>query len=62
MVKQLEIAQATFNPRRAQCRRLKLHDAEEVRQLRNEIQRLNRMVADREMQNEMLQEVAKGKW
>jgi hypothetical protein len=42
--------------------RMKLHDAEELRQLTHEIQRLNRMVADRELQNEMRREVGSGKW
>jgi hypothetical protein len=37
-------------------------NAKELKQLRGENQRLKRMVADRELQTEMLREVATGKW
>jgi putative transposase len=41
---------------------MKAEDAKELKQLRVENQRLKRMVADRELQIEMLREVAMGKW
>jgi hypothetical protein len=41
---------------------MKAEDAKELKRLRVENQRLKRMVADRELQNEMLREVATGKW
>jgi hypothetical protein len=39
---------------------MKANDAKELRQLRDENHRLKRMVADRELQIEMLKEISRG--
>jgi len=54
VAKVLEISEATFHRWRNQCGGMKANDAKELRQLRDENQRLKRMVADRELQIEML--------
>jgi len=58
----LEISEATLHRWRNQYGGMKADDAKELKQLRVENQRLKRMVADRELQIEMLREVATGKW
>jgi putative transposase len=58
--KQLEISEATFHRWRNQYGGMKANDAKELRQLRDENQRLKRMVADRELQIEMLKEISRG--
>ncbi len=60
VAKQLEISEATFHPWRNQYGGMKANDAKELRQLRDENQRLKRMVADRELQIEMLKEISRG--
>ena len=60
VAKQLEISEATFHRWRNQYGGMKANDAKELRQLRDENQRLKRMVADRELQIEMLKEISRG--
>ena len=60
VAKHLEISEATFHRWRAQYGGMKANDAKELRQLRDENQRLKRMVADRELQIEMLKEISRG--
>ena len=60
VAKQLEISEATFHRWRNQYGGMKANDAKELRQLRDENQRLKRMVADREVQIEMLKEISRG--
>jgi transposase-like protein len=62
VAKALEINEATLHRWRNQYGRMKAEDAKELKQVRVENQRLKRMVADRELQIEMLREVATGKW
>jgi transposase-like protein len=62
VAKALEISEATLHRWRNQYGGMKAEDAKELKQLRGENQRLKRMVADRELQIEMLREVATGKW
>jgi len=50
VAKALEISEATFHRWRNQYGGMKANDAKELRQLRDENQRLKRMVADRELQ------------
>jgi transposase-like protein len=60
VAKQLEISEATFHRWRAQYGGMKANDAKELRQLRDENLRLKRMVADRELQIELLKEISRG--
>ena len=50
VAKALEISEANFHRWRNQYGGMKANDAKELRQLRDENQRLKRMVADRELQ------------
>jgi len=59
VAKALEISEATFHRWRNQYGGMKANDAKELRQLRDENQRLKRMVADRELQIEMLKEISR---
>jgi hypothetical protein len=56
----LETSGATFHRWRNQYGGMKANDAKKLRQLRDEIQRLKRMVADRGLQIEMLKEISRG--
>jgi transposase-like protein len=60
VAKRLEISEATFHRWRAQYGGVKANDAKELRQLRDENLRLKRMVADRELQIELLKEISRG--
>jgi transposase-like protein len=60
VAKHLEISEATFHRWRAQYGGMKANDAKELRQLRDENLRLKRMVADRELQIELLKEISRG--
>ena len=62
VAKALEVSPATLHRWRNQYGGMKALDAKELKLLRVENQRLKRMVADRELQIEMLREVATGKW
>jgi transposase len=59
VAKHLEISEATFHRGWAQYGGMKANDAKELRQLRDENLRLKRMVADRELQIEMLKEISR---
>lgn len=60
VAKQLEVSEATFHRWRNQYGGMKAKDAKELRRLREENGRLERMVADRELQIEMLKEISQG--
>ena len=60
VTKQLEISEATYHRWRNQYGGMKVQDAKELRRLRYENQRLKRMVADRELQIEILKEISRG--
>lgn len=60
VTKQLEISEATYHRWRNQYGGMKVQDAKELRRLRDENQRLKRMVADRELQIEILKEISRG--
>ena len=62
VAKALEISEATLHSWRNQYGGMKAEDAKELKQLRGENRRLKQMVADRELQIEMLRAVATGKW
>ena len=60
VAKQLEISEQTFHRWRNQYGGMKADDAKESRELRDENQRLKRMVADQALALEILREVARG--
>ena len=60
VAKQLEISEQTFHRWRNQYGGMKADDAKELRKLRDENQRLKRMVADQALDLEILREVARG--
>jgi len=60
VAKALEISEQTFHRWRNQYGGMKADDAKELRKLRDENQRLKRMVADQALDLEILREVARG--
>ena len=58
--KELEVSDHTFYRWRAQYGGMKGDDVKELRKLRDENQRLKRMVADRDIDIEILKEAASG--
>ena len=58
VAKQLEISEQTFHRWRNQYGGMKADDVKELRKLRDENQRLKRMVADQALDLEILREVA----
>ncbi len=58
--KELEISDHTYYRWRTQYGGMKGDDVEELRELREENQRLKRMVADRDIDIEILKEAASG--
>jgi transposase-like protein len=62
VAKALEISEQTFHRWRNQYGGMKADDAKELRKLRDENQRLKRMVADQALDLEVLREVSRGNW
>jgi putative transposase len=60
--KQLEISEATDHRWRAQYGGLKADDARRLKELEGENARLKRIVADKELQIEALNELGRGTW
>ena len=60
VAKQLAISEQTFHRWRNQYGGMKADEANELRKLRDENQRLARMVADQALDLEILREVARG--
>jgi putative transposase len=60
VAKTLEISEQTFHRWRNQYGGMKADDAKELRKLRDQNQRLKRMVADQALDLEILREVARG--
>jgi len=60
VAKTLEVSEPTYLRWRNQYGGLKADDAKELRRLREENQRLKRMVADQALDIQMLKEVARG--
>lgn len=58
--KELEVSDDTYYRWRAQYGGMKADDVKELRKLRDENQRLKRMVADRDIDIEILKEAASG--
>ncbi len=62
VAKALEVSEQTFHRWRAQYGGMKADDAKELRELRRENASLKRIVADKELENVALKEIAKGNW
>ena len=62
VAKELEVSEQTFHRWRAQYGSMKADDAKELRELRRENTQLKRIVADKELENVALKEIAKGNW
>ena len=62
VAKALEVSEATVGRWRSQYGGMRTDEAKELRRLRDENGRLKRMVADLSLDNEMLKEVARGKF
>ena len=62
VAKQLEISEATYHRWRAQYGGLKADDVKRLKELEAENARLKRIVADKELENVALKEIAKGNW
>jgi putative transposase len=58
--KHLEISEQTYHRWRNQYGGLKVNDAKQLRELKTENARLKRIVADKELQIDALEEIAKG--
>ena len=62
VAKALEVSEATVGRWRSQYGGMRANEAKELRQLRDENGRLKRMVAELALDNQMLKEVARGKF
>jgi transposase len=60
VAKALEISEATYHRWRTQFGGIKADDARRLKDLERENTRLKRMVADRELEIDMLKEIARG--
>lgn len=60
--KALEVSENTYHRCRNQYGGMKADDAERLKELERENQRLKRIVADQALENQALKEVAKGNW
>lgn len=60
--KRLEVSEQTFHRWRNQYGGMKADDAKELKTLRRENATLKRIVADKELENVALKEIAKGNW
>ncbi len=62
VAKALEVSEQTFHRWRAQYGGMKADDAKRLRELERENASLKRIVADKELENVALKEIAKGNW
>jgi transposase-like protein len=60
--KQLEVSETTLHRWRAQYGGLKAADAKRLKELERENGKLKRIVADQLLENQALQEIARGNW
>ena len=60
--KQLEVSETTLHRWRAQYGGLKATDVKRLKVLEKENQKLKRIVADQLLENQALQEIARGNW
>ena len=62
VAKALEVSEATYHRWRAQFGGMKADDVKRLKELERENVALKRIVADKELENVALREVAKGNW
>jgi putative transposase len=62
VAKTLEVSEATYHRWRAQYGGLKADDVKRLKELESENVRLKRIVADKELQIQALQELGRGTW
>lgn len=60
--KALEVSEATYHRWRAQFGGMKADDVKRLKELERENAQLKRLVADKELENLGLREIAKGNW
>jgi hypothetical protein len=60
--RQLEISIQTYQRWRTQFKAMRPEDVVRLKQLEKENARLKRLLAEKELDNDMLREVARGKW
>src|SRR5579872_602823 len=60
--KALEVSEATYHRWRAQFGGMKADDVKRLKELERENGQLKRLVADKELENLALKEIAKGNW
>ena len=62
VTKALEVSENTFHRWRAQYGGMKADDVKRLKELERENSQLKRIVADKELENLALREIAKGNW
>lgn len=62
VAKQLEVSEQTLHRWRQQYGGLKADDAKRLKELEKENSKLKRIVAEQLLENQALQEIAKGNW
>jgi putative transposase len=62
VARHLEISEQTYHRWRNQYGGMKAHDAKRLKELERENSQLKRLVADKELENLALREIARGNW
>jgi putative transposase len=62
VARQLEVSEQTYHRWRNQFGGLRADDAKRLRELERENRELKQIVADKELENRALREIAKGNW
>ena len=62
VARHLEVSEATYHRWRNQFGGMKADDAKRLRELERENRELKQIVADKELENRALREIAKGNW
>ncbi len=62
VLQSLEVSEATYHPWRLQYGGMKSEEAKRLKQLEDENRRLKQIVADKELDIQMLRHVASGNW
>ena len=62
VARQLEVTEATYHRWRNQYGGMKADDAKRLRELERENRELKQIVADKELENRALREIARGNW
>ncbi len=62
VARHLEVSEPTYHRWRAQYGGMKADDAKRLRELERENRELKQIVADKELENRALREIAKGNW